>query len=408
MFYFVLICISFFFCVITNELQANKVVFASGISSQEVDSFLGMSSQPDEFQKCNLCSYFWPFRHLFSPQVSALEVIRFDPFNAETPASALVSQTTSSENAYVRTNFDIPVLTEAHVIEVGGAVSRPLTLTVEALRKMPQRSVKATMECAGNDRLGMRPVPAGEPWQHGAVSTIVWTGVSLAEVLAMAGVLHDGVEVLVTAADAGTRDDAVGKVRFARSLPIKVALHEDTLLALEMNGAPLTREHGFPVRLAVPGWYGMASVKWITRIDVLTDSFNGYFQQQRYVYDDEDGVRPVDHIRVKSIITSPVEGGKITTRKVEVSGWAWSGDGPITRVEVGFEGDNWQEAKLGVSEGPHAWTPWSLNIHLPYAGRFVLRSRATDASGAVQPDQIVWNRLGYGNNAIRYVLIEAD
>lgn len=339
----------------------------------------------------------------------ALEIIRYAPLNAETPEPALVAETTSIPSAYIRTNFDVPVLSKAHVIEIGGAVRRPLTLSIEALQKMPQRTVKATMECAGNDRLGMRPMPAGEPWQHGALSTITWTGVPLREVLAMAEVSKDAIEVLITAADIGPREDTVGQVRFARSLPIEVALRDETLLALSMNGAPLTPEHGFPIRLAVPGWYGMASVKWVTRIDILKEPFTGYFQRQRYVYDDENGVTPVDRIRVKSIITSPADGSKTATRTLNVSGWAWSGHGAITRVEVGIDGGSpWQEAKLGVSDSPHSWTPWSLTITLPHAGRFALRSRATDASGAMQPDQIVWNRLGYGNNAIRYTLVDVD
>lgn len=335
-----------------------------------------------------------------------LEVVQHVPFNAETPGQALITRITPTANVYVRTNFDVPVLSDAHSIELGGAVRCPLTITIDALRQMPQRTVYATMECAGNDRVGMLPIPAGEPWQNGAVSTITWTGVPLAAVLEMAGVSNEAVEVLVTAADAGTRDDA--EVRFARALPIKDALREDTLLALSMNGEPLTPEHGFPVRLAVPGWYGMASVKWVTRIDAITTPFNGYFHSKRYVFDDASGITPVDYMRVKSIITAPVDRAQ-TTRTINISGWAWSGYGAITSVEVAIEGGNdWHKAVLGTSDSQHAWTPWSLNIALPHPGRYVLRSRATDASGATQPDQIGWNRLGYGNNAIRHILINAN
>jgi DMSO/TMAO reductase YedYZ molybdopterin-dependent catalytic subunit len=337
-----------------------------------------------------------------------LEVVRQMPYNAETPGQALINRITPTANVYVRTNFDVPVLSDAHTIEVGGAVHRPLTITIDALRKMPQRTVHATMECAGNGRLGMHPLPVGEPWNNGAVSTITWTGVPLATVLAMAGVSNEAIEVLVTAADSGARDDAEGEVRFARALPIKDALREDTLLALSMNGEPLTPDHGFPVRLAVPGWYGMASVKWVTRIDVITTPFNGYFHRERYVYDGASGITPVDYMRVKSIITAPIDEAR-TARNINISGWAWSGYGAITRVEVAIEGGNdWHKAELGTSDSPYAWTPWSLNITLPSPGRFALRSRATDASGATQPDQIVWNRLGYGNNAIRHILINAE
>lgn len=337
-----------------------------------------------------------------------LEVIKHMPFNAETPQKALISAITPTPNAYVRSNFAVPVLPEDHVIEVGGSVQKPLKLSIKDLRNMPQVTVTMTMECAGNDRLGMRPFPEGEPWDGGAVSTTTWTGVPLAKVLEMAGVSPDAVEVLTTGADAGPRDDADDEVRYARALPIKDALREETLLALAMNGEPLTQDHGAPVRLVVPGWYGMASVKWVTRIDLITKPFEGYFQKQRYVYEDSKGVTPVERIRVKSIITVPLNGAK-TGRTVAISGWAWSGNGPITRVEVKIDGGNtWHEAKIGASDSPHAWTPWSITIPLPHPGRFVLSTRATDATGAIQPNEIVWNRLGYGNNAIKYSLIEAE
>ncbi len=335
-----------------------------------------------------------------------LEVIRRDPFNAESPAAALQQAITPVANAYVRTNFGVPDVPATHVIEVGGAVARPLTLSVAQLRELPQHTVVATMECAGNDRLGMSPLPVGEPWRHGALSTVSWTGVSLADVLQMAGTDADAVEVLVSAADAGLRDDADGTVRFARALPLADAQRPETLLALQMNGAPLTPDHGAPVRLAVPGWYGMASVKWVTHIELLRQPYAGYFQRQRYVYDESGGVSPVTRMRVKSIIQSPTDGA-VCERRMSVSGWAWSGDGHIVRVEVGVDGgDQWQDATLGVPASVHAWTPWHLALELPRSGRFVLRSRATDATGAVQPDAIVWNRLGYGNNAIRHVVID--
>jgi DMSO/TMAO reductase YedYZ molybdopterin-dependent catalytic subunit len=344
----------------------------------------------------------------FRSTVPSLEIIRHDPFNAETPERALATDITPSAHAYVRTNFGVPVVAGAPRIEVTGTVRRPLSLTMDALNELQQRTITATMECAGNDRLGMHPLPAGEPWRHGALSTVTWTGFALADVLQQAECAPDAVEVLFSAADAGSRDDADGRVRFARSLPVADALAADVLLAVEMNGEPLTPDHGAPVRLVVPGWYGMASVKWLTHIEVLRVPFAGYFQRERYVYDDPSGVAPVDRMRVKSIITSPLDGAH-SGRRVAVEGWAWSGNGAITAVEVCVDGGNaWQPAVLGASVSAHAWTPWHMVLELPRAGRIVLRSRATDASGAVQPDVIVWNRLGYGNNAIRQVVVEVD
>lgn len=335
-----------------------------------------------------------------------LEVIRQDPFNAETPERALIQALTPTPHAYIRTNFGVVAPATPHVIDVGGAVARPLRITLEALQDMPQHAVIATMECAGNDRLGMHPLPVGEPWRHGALSTVAWSGVPLPHILDLAGVADDAVEVLVTAADAGPREDAEGEVRFARSLPLADARRSETLLALSMNGAPLTPDHGAPVRLAVPGWYGMASVKWVTRIDVLREPFTGYFQRQRYVYDEPGGVLPVERMRVKSIITTPLDGAR-SAREVQVSGWAWSGNGAITCVDVGVDGGGtWLPATLGQPASAYAWTPWSIALSLPRAGRFVLRSRATDVTGAMQPDRVTWNRLGYGNNAIRHIVID--
>lgn len=338
----------------------------------------------------------------------SLEVVRLDPYNAETPARALQHAVTPADNTYVRTNFGVPTLTDEHTIQVDGGVAPAMTLTLAMLREMPWHTVTATMECAGNDRLGMRPLPVGEPWRHGALSTVSWAGVSLVDILDMVGVRPDTVEVLLTAADSGLRDDAQGLVRFARSLPIADAQRRDTLLALEMNGAPLTPEHGAPVRLAVPGWYGMASVKWVTRIELLHTPYDGYFQRQRYVYDDVTGIAPVDRMRVKSIVSTPRDGARCG-RLLTVTGWAWSGYGEIAAVDLCVDGGSeWRAARLGAPMSAHAWTPWSATIESSRAGRIVLRSRATDATGARQPDAIVWNRLGYGNNAIRHIVVEVD
>ena len=340
--------------------------------------------------------------------VSGLVVIRREPYNAESPASALHSATTPTANSYVRTNFGVPTLLDSHEIVIYGAVEREARITVAQLQRMAQHTIAATMECAGNDRLGMQPLPVGEPWRHGALSTVTWSGVLLRDVLNMVTPTHDAIEVLFTAADAGSRDDADGVVRFARSLPLAQAQQPETLIALQMNGAPLTPDHGAPVRLAVPGWYGMASVKWLTHIELLRAPFEGYFQRQRYVYDSALGVEPVTRMRVKSIITTPSDMA-VCGRTVAVSGWAWSGNGDITHVDVGVDGgDSWHSATLGVPASVHAWTPFHTTIQFPRAGRFVLRSRAGDASGATQPDTIVWNRLGYGNNAVRHVVIDVE
>jgi DMSO/TMAO reductase YedYZ molybdopterin-dependent catalytic subunit len=335
-----------------------------------------------------------------------LDIISHEPFNAETPERAIASAITASEHVYVRTNFAVPALDAAHTIVFGGAVAAPFRIDMATLATMPQRTIGVTMECAGNDRLTMRPLPMGEPWRSGAVSTATWSGVPLRALLERAQVAHDAVELVVFAADSGLRDDADGPVRYARAITIGDAMATDAVLALRMNDAPLTPMHGAPVRLVVPGWYGMASVKWVTAIDAVRTPFHGYFQQQRYVFDVDGRIEPVRRMRVKSIITEP-RAGASCPRELLLRGWAWSGDGPITRVQIMPGGGTaCVDATLGVPDGPHAWTPWECELRATKSGRLTLRSRATDASGATQPDRIEWNRLGYGNNAVRMIMVD--
>lgn len=346
---------------------------------------------------------------------AGLVVVNTNPPNAESPAAALAHPVTPSAAVYLRTNFGVPdPAAVGDHLAVGGAVGRPLRLSWDELRALPQRTVTATMECAGNDRLAVRPLPDGEPWHTGAVSTVAWTGVPLADLLGMAGLRGEALEILAAGADAGPRADAgtADPVRFARSLPREDALAPDTLVALAMNGEPLPAAHGAPARLVVPGWYGMASVKWLTRLDALLAPYDGYFQRRRYVYDDAEGVRPVGRMRVKSAVVAPADGGRVARGDVRVWGWAWSGGGAITEVAVSHAGGShagggaWQTARLEPGASPHAWTRWEATVRLDVSGRAVLRSRARDAGGAVQPEVPPWNRLGYGNNAVRAVVVD--
>jgi len=335
---------------------------------------------------------------------SPLDVVRAQPLCAETPVPVLQHAVTPPESVYVRSNFETPDAHADWTVMVRGAVDHAVLLSLADLAQLPQHTVLVTMECAGNWRLGMTPVPDGEPWKYGAVSTTRWSGVPLRVLLKRAGVSGDAMEVLAVGADAGPRSDADGIVRFERSLPLDVALHPDTLVATHMDGAPLSAEHGAPVRLIVPGWYGMASVKWLAALEVRTTPFDGYFQSKRYVYHTSSGTTPVSRALVKSMIVSPVPDATCDADTV-VRGWAWSGHGSITRVAVAVNGV-WHETQLGVAASAYAWTPFALAVSLP-VGEVELRSRATDASGVTQPDSIEWNSLGYGNNAVRAVRVVA-
>ena len=335
-------------------------------------------------------------------------MIRDAPYNAETPRSHMTNAITPSPSVYVRCNFEVPALPSLdHVISVTGAVKDPFRLTVGELSRMRTSRLICTMECAGNNRAAMLPLPAGEPWSSGAVSTAEWVGVPLLEILERAAPLGGALEVLVEGADKGTRDDESAPFAFARSLPID-AIRADVLLAFQMNGAPLSPHHGAPVRLVVPGWYGMASVKWVSQIRVLSKSYAGYFQAKRYVYDTGGQLAPVTRMRVKSIVVSPEPDTIVPVGNLSVWGWAWSGEAAIQSVQLSAGAEEpWIDATLEEQSSPHAWVRWHCAIQLKRPGRHVLRCRATDRAGNSQPSVSEWNRFGYGNNSIQPVTVVA-
>lgn len=329
-------------------------------------------------------------------------VVRAAPACAETGPAALGTPLTPTGAHFVRSHFDAPSIESAAVpIAVDGAVAERLSLSVAELRALPQQSVTMTMECAGDSRLTMQPLPRGLPFRHGAVSTASWTGVPLGLLLDRAGVRDDVVEIVVSGADRGTPEGAPHPIAYARALPLDKARDPSVLLALEMNGAPLPLDHGAPVRLVVPGWYGMASVKWVARVTATTEPFDGWYQTERYVYLDARGEkRPVDVARVKSLVVAPEDGTTLTRGRVAVWGWAWSGAAAVTFVEVALDDGPWRAARLDRVLAPHAWQRFRVEVDVRTGGRHTLRSRARDGAGEVQPEAPPWNALGYGNNAV--------
>jgi DMSO/TMAO reductase YedYZ molybdopterin-dependent catalytic subunit len=331
--------------------------------------------------------------------------------NVEAPLRVLAEPVTPTAHFYERTNFRVPEIDASDwTLSVGGAVRHPLSLDLDELRALPTHTVTVTMECAGNARSLVTPLPPGHPWALGAVSTATFTGVPLRAVLQRAGVDDAAVEVLFAGADTG--DVSPGRtVRFERSLSLERALHADVLLAWEMNGEPLPPRHGHPLRLVVPGWYGVASVKWLTEIRVLDTPFDGHFQAERYIYLGEPGIAdgtPVTRMRVRSLIVHPGEGDLLSAgAETVVRGTAWSGEGPVARVEVSVDGGaTWRDAHLGTAPSSYASVPWSAPWTPAHAGCHVLLARATDAAGNVQPLDPVWNELGYGNNAVHRLQVD--
>ena len=336
-----------------------------------------------------------------------------NPLNCETPISALTGGTSvPNEHFYVRNHFAAPALDGARWrLEVGGLVKRPLRLGLRDLVNLPALVQTATLECAGNGRAFLTPPVGGEQWELGAVSTAEWTGVRLAEVLDRAGIKSGAQGVVFRAADRAPDRDSGGASRFERSLTLDEIRQSEVLLAYAMNGQPLPIQHGYPLRLIVPGWYGVAAVKWLTEIEVVGHAFSGYFQTEKYVYEwqRETSVErePVRQMRVRSLITQPGTGGEVDIGALAVRGLAWSGVAPIARVDVSLDGDAWQPAQLFGQPSTSCWQRWELLTQISRPGRIALRSRATDRAGRTQPDQPQWNRLGYGNNAIRAVSVSA-
>jgi len=345
------------------------------------------------------------------PDNAGLVVHRTHPLNCETSIPALIGGVVMpSARFYVRNHFETPRLDPASWrLEVSGLVEHPLRLDLRDLRNMHSHALVATLECAGNGRSAFDPPVDGEQWRLGAVSTAEWAGVPLTEVLDRAGLKPEAREVVFRGADRGSGGEAADRGRFERSLSVADARHSESLLAYAMNGEPLPLEHGYPLRLIVPGWYAVASVKWLTGIEVIGTPFTGFFQTERYVYEpqrDETTARePVRLQKVRSIIIEPSGDHDVPVGDLVIRGVAWSGAAPIDKVEVSIGDGPWQMARLIGERRRHSWQWWELPTRIGSPGQTALRARATDLAGRTQPERPDWNRLGYGGNAIQVVRI---
>jgi DMSO/TMAO reductase YedYZ molybdopterin-dependent catalytic subunit len=318
------------------------------------------------------------------------------PENMESPFASLESFLTPNDKFYIRSHFAQARLDKAMwKLAVSGKVSRPLVLTYDDIVAMPSRTVPITLECAGNSRVYLAPTAKGVLWQHGAVSTAEWTGVPLSAVLERAGVLRGAVDVVLAGADTGELKDPpkpTGPIHFARSVPLSKARQGEILLAYKMNGEPLTQAHGFPLRVIVPGWYGMAAVKWLSRIVVTDTPFQGHFQTIDYArWERIDGIPtrvPLGEVAVKSEIARPAMYERIAPgSRYRIHGAAWTGDSEIARVDVSTDGGkSWNPAKMLGNTVKHAWRLWENSWDVPaQPGRVTLMARATDSRGATQP-----------------------
>jgi DMSO/TMAO reductase YedYZ molybdopterin-dependent catalytic subunit len=329
------------------------------------------------------------------------------------PLEALRDEVTPPGLHYVLVHFDIPAAdADTWRLTIGGRVRTALELSPADLRRFPRVTHRVTMECAGNGRARLTPRPISQPWLVEAVGTADWTGVPLRTLLQEAGVAPDAVEAVFTGADHGVERGV--EQDYQRSLTLAAATADDpeVLVAYEMNGAPLPPQHGRPVRLVVPGWYGMAHVKWLRDITLTATPFTGFQQAVAYRFRqeaDEPG-EPVTRMAPRALMVPPGFPDFMTRVRVvrpgpqRLEGRAWSGHGPVTKVETSTDdGRSWQEAELDAAgDHPWAWRHWHSAWDAT-PGHHVLGVRATDAAGHSQPLEQPWNRGGFGNNLVQRV-----
>lgn len=340
------------------------------------------------------------------------------PIDLETPVAWFEHEITPNEAFFVRSHHDEPrVDTATWRLRVEGLVDHEIALTLADLKALPRHEVTAVLQCSGNGRAFYRPRVPGVPWEKGAAGNARWAGARLADVLARAGVKPGAAHVVAQGAD---QPVLPATPRFGRSLPLGKALHPDTLVAYEMNGAPLPHLHGHPARLVVPGWVGDDWVKWLATLRVQEREFEGFFVQTAYRYPKAPvapgtkvapaDMAPMTEMAVKSLIAAPGAGARLGAAPTWIKGVAWTGgDARVTKVEVSTDGGgSWRPATLLGEDRPYAWRRWQFDW-LPPAegGKATIMARATDDRGQRQPiGEAPWNPSGYQWNAADAVEVE--
>lgn len=332
--------------------------------------------------------------------------------NHSMPLEALRYPVTPLGLHYLLIHFDIPAVEPSTwALSVGGHVQKPVRLSLEQIKARPAVTLAVTLECAGNGRARLSPRPLSQPWLGEAVGTAEWTGTPLGPLLAEAGPLDAVGDVVFTGLDRGVQGGV--EQQYERSLSLEDALRDEVLLAYAINGQPLPPQHGFPLRVIVPGWYGMTHVKWLRSITVVKGTFTGYQQARAYHYrtiDGDAGV-PVTRMLPRALMVPPgVPDFMSRTRFLEpstqlVEGMAWSGQAPVTRVEFSHDGgSSWSDAVLEEPVSPYAWRRWT-HAWDATRGEHELCARATDGTGNVQPTAQDWNLEGVQNNEVQRVRV---
>ncbi|KKB34418.1 sulfite oxidase [Bacillus thermotolerans] len=344
---------------------------------------------------------------------SYLTTRSLQPENQESPIEHIRTDLVHPSLFYRRNHFTYPSFTSAYYwLPIRGLVEKPVCYSVQDLLRLPSRTIKAVLECAGNKRSLFEPKVFGEQWEKGAITQGEWKGVSLRTLLRAAGLKDAAKEVVVEGYDYGERTDTDTVHTYARSLPLDQAMHPDTIVAYEYNSQPIPFKHGYPLRLIVPQWYAMSSVKWIKQIYVIDSAFEGPFQSVDYVYypyqESDEGAFPVTTMNVNSIIQKPSNMEVLNTGKHTIEGIAWSGEGLIKKVEISIDGGStWSDAKVIPAEN-YAWVKWAFDWTVPVKGEYTLMAKATDSGHRMQPSTPFWNRKGYGYNAMEKVKVKVE
>jgi DMSO/TMAO reductase YedYZ molybdopterin-dependent catalytic subunit len=338
-----------------------------------------------------------------------------DPLNLEMPFEQLDGFITPTKSFYVRTHFPIPKIDkDKWRLRIEGEVRKPFEIGYRELLKVESKKIPATLECAGNNRKFLEPKVKGVQWALGAVGNAEWTGVPLSNLLDRAGLKSSAREIILEGADGGKLEDPKsprGEINFARSIPLEKAA--DVLLAYKMNDVDLPTEHGFPVRAIVPGWFAVASIKWLQRIIITDQPFNGYYQTLDYAIWRREGdharLTPLSEMQIKAEIARPKEGETVpASSNVQVHGAAWTGNGDVTKVEISADaGKTWSEAKLLGESKPKAWRLWEFKWKTPAKpGKATLIARATDSNGRTQSAERDPDRGTYMINHLLPIEIE--
>ena len=329
------------------------------------------------------------------------------PINLEARLADLTDYHTPERVFFVRNNYDgAPVDPAQWSVKIEGEVDNPVVLRLDDLRRLPSVTHDVLIECAGNGRSFHQPRASGIQWQHGAVGNQQWRGVRLADVLALA---RPRAAARHVAFDGSDKPPTAQAPDFIRSVPLWKALSPYTLLAFEMAGKPIPHLHGGPVRAIIPGFVGSASVKWLERILVLTEEFDGFYMKSNYTaprVDNDKEVYSLQSLEVKSVIVSPADGAKLPPGRTTAWGWAWAGEGELTGIDLSTDGGKtWTAGQLVGPSDRYAWRKWE-HAWDAAAGSHTIMARATDSLGRVQPTSRAFNRLGYRWNVIHAVKVD--